>query len=438
MPDRPSSPDDQPTEGVGGLPDGMRVPPRPPLPAQPPQHAQPVSRREARERAQAAASAATLDDLFTKERTVIPDKAERRRNRRIGGWIFFAFTVIVLGAVVGGGLYVWNTYESQIRAFMGWEEPKDYEDGLATGEALVTITSGDVPSDISRSLFDAKVTKTPEAFYAMLIETGQNPTFYPGVYRLQQQMTSVAALEALENPENKLENSALVREGLTVDRILPLLAEGLALPIEDFQAAVADPSRYGVAADSLEGWLFPAMYTFDPDVTAGDVIQAMVNRTVTALDDAGVSVDQRNEILTIASIIEREGRTDDFDKVSRVIQNRLSPDNQETFGKLEMDSTAQYGFNEMHDGTASSSAQALADDNPWNTYVHPGLPIGPIANAGEAAINAALHPADGPWYYFVTWNMDTGETIFSTTYAEHQAGISKWHEWCAANDNRGC
>ena len=67
-----------------------------------------------------------------------------------------------------------------------------------------------------------------------------------------------------------------------------------------------------------------------------------------------------------------------------------------------------------------------------------GLPATPISNPGDTAIDAAMHPADGNWLYFVTWNMDTGETIFSDTYAEHEAAIAKWDEWCAANDNRGC
>ena len=103
-----------------------------------------------------------------------------------------------------------------------------------------------------------------------------------------------------------------------------------------------------------------------------------------------------------------------------------------------MDSTAQYGYGEMHDGTVSSSAAALADDNPWNTYVHPGLPAGPIANPGDAAIDAALHPADGNWQYFVTVNLDTGETVFSATVAEHNAAVAQWRQWCSENPDSGC
>ncbi|MEI8231747.1 MAG: endolytic transglycosylase MltG, partial [Actinomycetes bacterium] len=75
----------------------------------------------------------------------------------------------------------------------------------------------------------------------------------------------------------------------------------------------------------------------------------------------------------------------------------------------------------------------LNDDNPYNTYKYSGLPLGPIAAPGSLAIDAVLHPADGTWLYFVTWNLATGETIFSNTFAEHQAGITKWDKWMSEN-----
>ncbi|MEU1970374.1 endolytic transglycosylase MltG [Microbacterium sp. NPDC019599] len=391
-----------------------------------------------------------LEDLFMGRASsddigYVPPPPDKRR-RRVGGWIALGVVLLILGGIAAGGLWVWNTYEAQIREFMGWEEPKDYEEGLATGEALVTISSGDTGGTISQSLYDAGVTKTPEAFYEMLVDAGRNPTFYPGVYQLQKQMTSEAALEALQDPANKLENSALVREGLTVDQTLTILSEGIGIPLEDFQAAVADPSVYGVPVDPavaeaggqpLEGWLFPAMYTFDPGATATDVIQTMVNRTIESLDAAEVPAEDRQRVLTVASIIQREARfEEDFYKVARVIENRLNPDNQQTFGLLQMDSTAQYGYGEMHDGTVSSSQEALDDPNPWNTYINAGLPVGPIANPGDVAIDAAMHPADGPWLYFVTVNPDTGETVFTETVQEHEQYVRQWQDWCAENTGR--
>ncbi|MGC5169881.1 endolytic transglycosylase MltG [Microbacterium sp. DT81.1] len=389
----------------------------------------------------AAVAQPTIDELFSAEAHEVhaDPPAAKRRRRRGGCLIALVIFALFVGGIVAAGFWVWNTYEDNIREVMGWEEPKDYEEGLATGEAVLTIDSGDGGQAISQSLYEAGVTKTPEAFYSMLIAQPEQPVFYPGVYRLQQKMTSAAALTALQDPASKLENSALLREGLTVEQTLVELSEGIGLPIEDFQAAVTDPAAYGVPADSLEGWLFPAMYTFDPGVTAPQVIQTMVDRTIASLDAAGVPAEQRQEVLIKASIIQREARfQQDFYKVARVIENRLKPDNQETFGLLQMDSTAQYGFDEIDDGTVSTSAEAQFDDNPWNTYVHPGLPIGPIANPGDTAIDAAMHPADGPWLYFVTVNLETGETVFTDNFADHERAIEQWTQWCEDHPDSGC
>ncbi len=389
------------------------------------------------------ASETTLESLFAdhgpSDDAGVTPPPKKRRKRRIGGWIALGVVLLVFGGIAAGGLWVWNTYEAQIRELMGWEAPKDYEAGLAHGEVFVTVASGDTGASISQTLYDAGVTMTPEAFYDYLIDAGENPPFVPGVFKLQEQMTSAAALAALLDPANKMENTAQLREGLTVDASLEELAAGTGLPIEDFQAAVANPADYGVTADTLEGWLFPATYTFDPGVTAPQVIQTLVDRTVESLDNAGVPVEDRHRVLTVASIIQREARfVDDFYKVSRVIENRLNPNNQETFGLLQMDSTAQYGYGEMHDGTVSSSAEALADDNPWNTYIHTGLPIGPISNPGDVAIDAAMHPADGDWLYFVTVNHDTGETVFTSNLGDHERARAQWIAWCADHPDSGC
>lgn len=392
--------------------------------------------------ADARRSGASIDELFTGSTTTDdmghapPPKNKRRR--RIGGWIALGVVLAVLGGLAAGGWYVWTTYEDKIRQVMGWEEPKDYAEGLANGEVYVTVAAGDTGEPISQSLYDAGVTMTPGAFYDYLIREGRNPVFQPGVYKLQEKMTSSAALAALLDPANKMELTAQIPEGFTVDGTLERLAEGTGIPLEEFQAAAADPAAYGVPAGSLEGWLFPATYTFDPGVTAQSAIQTLVDRAVQSLDAAGVPVEDRQRILTIASIIQREARYEqDMKKVSTVIQNRLDPSNQETYGLLQMDSTAQYGVGE-DDGTVSSSEEALTDDNPWNTYVYPGLPVGPISNPGDVAINAAMNPEPGPWLYFVTVNLDTGDTVFTSTLAEHEAARQQWIAWCSENPDSGC
>ncbi len=383
---------------------------------------------------------ATLDDLFHDASPAPASTAPRRRSRKKGCLIALIILLVLLGGAVAGGVAVWNIYGDRISEVMGWGEPKDYEEGIATGETLVTISSGDTGSEVSAALHRAGVTKTADVFYDMLVKENIAKTFYPGVYRLQTKMTAAAALAALDDPANKLENSALIREGLSIAAILPILSESLDIPMADLEAAVADPSVYGVNAPTLEGWLFPALYdTFEAGTPATEVIAAMVERTRESLAAAGVPAGEEQRILTIASIIQREARyEEDFDKVSRVIQNRLGPDNAETGGRLEMDSTVQYGYGQLHQGEASTSEEARNDDNGWNTYMYPGLPVGPIASAGDLAIDAAMHPVDGPWFYFVTVNMDTGETIFTNTYDEHLVYVEQMQQWCSENPDSGC
>ncbi|MFC9985779.1 endolytic transglycosylase MltG, partial [Microbacterium keratanolyticum] len=221
----------------------------------------------------AAPSGATLDDLFHREGATPTSTEPRRRSRKKGCLIALIILLVLLGGAVAGGVAVWNVYGDRISEVMGWGEPKDYEEGIATGETLVTISSGDTGSEVSAALYRAGVTKTSDVFYDMLVKENIAKTFYPGVYRLQTKMTAAAALAALDDPANKLENSALIREGLSIAAILPILSESLDIPMADLEAAVADPSVYGVTAPTLEGWLFPALYdTFEAGTPATEVI----------------------------------------------------------------------------------------------------------------------------------------------------------------------
>jgi UPF0755 protein len=152
----------------------------------------------------------------------------------------------------------------------------------------------------------------------------------------------------------------------------------------------------------------------------------MVNRMKQELERYGVARKDWHKTLTFASIVQREARlTEDFYKVSRVFRNRLDINM-----ALQSCATASYGVGEF---SIIVTNRILNDDNPYNTYKYPGLPLGPIAAPGSLALDATLNPVDGSWLYFVTWNLKSGETIFSNTYAEHQAGIVKWDKWMAEN-----
>jgi UPF0755 protein len=202
---------------------------------------------------------------------------------------------------------------------------------------------------------------------------------------------------------------------------------------EQLKAAAADRGSFGIPAQapSLEGYLFPATYQFDPGTTAHQMLQTMVDKMFSVLDADGVAPEQRHQVLTLASMTQKEGgSTADFLKVARVWDNRLA------IGMhLQSDATVSYGVG----GTTIETTPAERADasNPYNTYANPGLPIGPIANPGQAAIDATLHPAAGPWLYFVLVNGDTGETVFSTTLAEHNAAVKLWQQWLSAHPGFG-
>jgi UPF0755 protein len=252
------------------------------------------------------------------------------------------------------------------------------------------------------------------------------------VFKLKEHMSAQAALDALLDPANQLHNTVLVTEGQVQSDVFAELESTLGFSADELAALGSQPALFGLPSEatSLEGFLFPATYQFDPGVTAQQALQIMVDRSMKALDAAGVAPSERWNTIVLASLIQKEaGLRDDYYKVSRVFLNRLNPSLWPT-GLLESDATVAYGTGHT-DRVSTTDAERADASNPYNTYVHPGMVIAPISNPGELAIDAAIHPADGPWLFFVTWNLDTGETIFSTTIAEHEAAVAQWQAWMA-------
>ena len=104
--------------------------------------------------------------------------------------------------------------------------------------------------------------------------------------------------------------------------------------------------------------------------------------------------------------------------------------------RLQSDATVAYGTGNLHVVTTTADERADAT-NPYNTYANDGLPVGPIGAPGDTAIQAALDPTPGDWLYFVTVNPETGETVFSTTLAEHNVGVQQFQQWLRDNPGWG-
>ncbi len=329
--------------------------------------------------------------------------------------------MLVLGALGSVAAFAWLNYEDQVRELFGWQLPNDYEGDGTDEEVVVTIASGDIGEDIARKLHDAGVTMTFDAFYTLLLEEEPDATFIPGNYGLRAEMSARAAFDALQNPENKITSSLLITEGTVLPDVLQIISDTTGISLEEVTAAAADVTAYGLPSTevSLEGWLFPATYQLDGSETAQSILQMLVNEMISRLDAAGVALEQRHEVLTKAALVQREaGSTRTTSTRSRACSRTAS-----TRGwNLESDATVAYGTGNLHTVWTTDEERADAS-NPYNTYANPGLPVGPIGAPGDLAIDAVLHPADGPWFFFVPINLATGETVSPETAEEHEAAV---------------
>jgi UPF0755 protein len=178
--------------------------------------------------------------------------------------------------------------------------------------------------------------------------------------------------------------------------------------IERAMKAVTTPKIF--SANSLEGFLYPAQYSFNKDVKAVTVIQAALEKFNWATKEVNWSVSNKftpYELLTIASLVETEGTPDIFGKVSRVIFNRLQKGM-----PLQFDSTVHYALNRR--GEIRVSLADIKVKSKYNTFTNAGLPPGPIGSPTRDAIDATLSPLEGDWLYFVT--VKPGDTRFTSSY----------------------
>jgi UPF0755 protein len=354
-----------------------------------------------------------------------PPRRRRSRGALIAG-------IIIVAVVLAGGGASYAFLQPKIAAVVakvtGSQQSDDYT-GSGTGKVTITIKEGDIGSDVARTLQRSGVVKTSTVFYKLLLQS-PNVQFQPGSYALKKHMSAKSALAALQDSKNKVQASIVIPEGEVLTDIEASLEQKAGLPAAEVQAAAKDTASYGLPAGvtSLEGYLFPATYPVNPGWTAKQYFQSMVTTMYQHLDAAGVPVADRAHVVTFASVVQKEaGLAADYPKVARVFQNRLDQNM-----PLQSDATVAYGTGHT-DRVTTTDAERNDASNPYNTYQHLGLPPGPISNPGDLAINAVEHPAAGTWLYFVTVNLQTGETVFSDTYAEHQQAVAQFQAWLRAH-----
>ena len=257
-------------------------------------------------------------------------------------------------------------------------------------------------------------------------------------------MKAEDVLEILVDPDNLMIAAVTVPEGLRVVDIVDLLAKKTDFSRKQLRKALRSPGLGlpDYANGNPEGYLFPSTYEIGPKDTAIDLMSAMVDRWEQAAEKANLEerADELGhtpaELMIIASLIEAEGRGDDMPKISRVIYNRLDGpgDKGGTNGTLGIDASNAYGLGLS--GTTALTEEQLAQDTPYETRRRPGLPPTPIEAPGDAAIEAAANPAEGPWYYYVTVNLETGETKFYEDYNGFLQGRDEYREYCATQSDR--
>lgn len=312
--------------------------------------------------------------------------------------------------------------------------PSDYS-GPGSGKVEITIPKKATGADIANSLYEAGVVASTEVFVDAFTSNSAAISIQPGVYKLKKQMRAADAVAALLDPKNKIDLKITIPEGFTLEQVIKRLVKVTGVSEDKVREAMKDTKAIGlpdVANGNLEGWLAPKTYTIAPGQTIKELLKKMVSFTKKTLEDLKVPQDRWMHVLTVASIVEREvGQEKYYGKVARVIENRIS-DSNETGGKLQMDSTVLYGLGKKG---GIPTKNDIAKDTPYNTYIHKGLPPTPIGAPSELAIKASVAPEEGPWLYFVTVDLNTGETLFASTYDEQKANTEKLKAFCKANPN---
>jgi UPF0755 protein len=366
------------------------------------------------------------------------DHHDHQRLHRRGSLKGCVALAVVAALVVAGGLAAFALGRDKIQDLMAG--PEDYT-GEGQGSLVFEVEQGDSTAQIGRNLKSEGVVKSVKAFTDAAAADDDSLTIQVGFYELKKEMPAADALEVLVDKGNLVQNSVTVPEGLRVEETLEALAKGTDVPLREFKAAAESPRAIGLPAyakGNPEGYLFPATYAFAPNADAVDMLSEMVGRWRQAAEESDLEGAAEelgytpHEVMTIASLVESEANRDqDRGKVARVIYNRLETDI--TDGMLQIDATVNYALG--RDLGLGLSPKDLDVDSPYNTRKYPGLPPGPIESPGDDAIEAATHPTEGDWVYYVTVDLDTGETRFTDDYQQFLSWKNNdLAEFCESSD----
>ena len=341
------------------------------------------------------------------------EETVRRKQRRRSG-VAVLFALLVIGGLLGAG-YVGVTRVAG--AFRGSAPVEDFA-GPGGSEVVFQVRQGETAEDVARRLEQEGVVKSSRSFVeAARADEERANDLQPGFYRLRREISGLAAFTALVEGQARAETRVTVPEGLRLEETVTTLSKGTGIPEAQFTRALrGDIGLPSYARGKAEGFLFPATYEVPPGASAADVLKLMTARFGEAARKVGLEGHPEHtpyEIVTIASLLEAEADgPGDFGKVARVIYNRLDKGM-----KLQFDSTVNYANGESKKVVYEKDLDRAAN-SPYSTYENAGLPPGPIGSPGEQALAAAKDPQPGDWVYFITTNIETGETRFTASNRE--------------------
>jgi UPF0755 protein len=278
----------------------------------------------------------------------------------------------------------------------------------------ISIPSGATGAEIAKLLQLAGVVASAESFFRAAVADPKAASIAPGTHLLSLKISGKSALDQLLDPK-RISNLIKISEGAWKSELFKQMRATKIWAADPAESAKSVTLPKGIS--SLEGVLFPAQYSFAEGTSQVEALQSMVDKftqvisTIAFVDPVGKFSTQ--QLVTMASLIQAEGRPQDFAQISRVIRNRLA------IGMpLQFDSTVHYVQNSR--GQIFLSKKSTKLKSPYNTYQNYGLPPTPIGNPGVAALKAAIAPAEGDWLFFIT--VAPGDTRFTKSFSE----FSNW------------
>lgn len=311
---------------------------------------------------------------------------------------------------------------------------------------MLVVGSGSSMSAVASKLQKMGLINSKWGIKLLADFTNRSGKVKAGEYILDRTMSANEILEILTQPSPvRLTVTVTITEGMNLESIAKLLQEKEVIEnaqsfleqcndmtaFESFSFVSGLKNRQSVRYQ-LEGYLFPDTYNFYVGSSNASVINTLLTRfsgvftpdMQAKAEQMGMSM---NEVITLASIVQSEGLTKDFNKISAVFHNRLKADM-----TLGSDACIQYAINNGGKRKLVLTAEELNVDSPYNTHKNKGLPPGPVCSPGKKAIEAALNPdadiINGKYYYFTLTDPATGESAFSKTYEEHLRIVEKWRK----------